>query len=525
MEADSPLPNSKKKKNGSDSAVKQSRSAVPRQLLRILKQSVCPIYFLDANDRILFANQALHECLGLERDYLVGLECSSHAVARDEQIIQLASELTVSTNSRREAIHVEPLISSQARGNYSAKLVMPMNSERQDGSVMVIWLKPADPLWKLANDSLDWAHQQVVFHALVAGFQGQAKGESHLALTGTSPGTRQLKQQFQAAADGNMPVCIYGPSGSSKVQLAKLIHRNRSRSQSSTQDFEPPLIIDCRLMDQGLLESMIELTEERHGDDRSRSQTPTLLLIQIEQLPEETHQCLADYLQRRRPPTLVTAACEPLVMAFPQSHTWRSIVAAVDVFSLRIQALADRLEDILLCADSQVEQIQRGTPTNLRKTLSPNSRRLLQAYPWPDNLDELTASIEFAIKNCNSLLLEPEHFPMAIQTFASHILKPKAVEPIELDRAMEAFERRLFEQAIAAFPKNRAAAARHLGISRTRFLRRLAQLGFEPETSQDEELSKPKGEKTADSKSGSSPPEADAGSHDPDLPVFEEIQD
>ena len=83
--------------------------------------------------------------------------------------------------------------------------------------------------------------------------------------------------------------------------------------------------------------------------------------------------------------------------------------------------------------------------------------------------------------------------------------------PLNLDETLEDFERSVLQKAIDAFPRNRAAAARHLGISRTRLLRRLAQLGLEASAAATE---------IADASSTS---EDTSQTHD--QPIFEEISD
>jgi len=99
----------------------------------------------------------------------------------------------------------------------------------------------------------------------------------------------------------------------------------------------------------------------------------------------------------------------------------------------------------------------------------------LLLYPWPENFEELDAAIRHACSVCRTPAIGPDDLPLSIRSFRSHGLsKPKPIVATNLDNAMRDFELRKIHQALQLADGNRSEAARLLGISRARLLRRLA---------------------------------------------------
>lgn len=105
---------------------------------------------------------------------------------------------------------------------------------------------------------------------------------------------------------------------------------------------------------------------------------------------------------------------------------------------------------------------------------------LLLTYAWPNNVRELRETLRDACKG-QPLRLESSHLPISIRTYASFVESDSSLhDGIDLDAILLDFEKSIIEGVLARYPGNRAHAARQLGISRTRLLRRLEQLGLSP---------------------------------------------
>ena len=146
---------------------------------------------------------------------------------------------------------------------------------------------------------------------------------------------------------------------------------------------------------------------------------------------------------------------------------------------IRVESLASRTEDIPLIASALVDT-RHVSNVGPAERLNRAALDRLTLYPWPTNFEELDAAIRHAMSTCAGPAIGPEHLPLAIRSYRPHEPVP-AKESLDqnLDQAMERFELRMIKSAIEAAGGNRSEAARRLGISRARLLRRLD----EPESS------------------------------------------
>ena len=111
---------------------------------------------------------------------------------------------------------------------------------------------------------------------------------------------------------------------------------------------------------------------------------------------------------------------------------------------------------------------------------------LLVAYSWPGELRQLRGALESAVGQAFlTTVIQPEHLPVELRTFASGVLveTQTQMEPLSLDQLLEDVERDVLQKALEAMPRNRAQVARTLGISRPRLLIRISQLGLDADES------------------------------------------
>jgi DNA-binding NtrC family response regulator len=104
----------------------------------------------------------------------------------------------------------------------------------------------------------------------------------------------------------------------------------------------------------------------------------------------------------------------------------------------------------------------------------------LAAYPWPENVDELAELVHEAWDAAAGPLILPGDLPEKIRFAAGAQAYPARVEEtIVLDQFLADIERELLVRAIRQAKGNRAQAARLLGLSRARLLRRLDHFNIE----------------------------------------------
>ena len=123
-------------------------------------------------------------------------------------------------------------------------------------------------------------------------------------------------------------------------------------------------------------------------------------------------------------------------------------------------------------------------------SIAPATLEILEAYTWPGNVVEMRqVASEMLSSAVLTSTIQPSHLPLQIRTFGGTLIggKQPAVEPISLDEVLLDLERIMLQRALKLSPRNRARAARMLGISRPRFLRRISQLGLDDQPSPEEE--------------------------------------
>jgi DNA-binding NtrC family response regulator len=108
----------------------------------------------------------------------------------------------------------------------------------------------------------------------------------------------------------------------------------------------------------------------------------------------------------------------------------------------------------------------------------------LTLYPWPNDLDELAEAMSSALGRVVGDRIGREHLPLVVRSYrvgpnVSSEKKPEAEQSDShfrihsLDEAVQKYERELIDRAMKAAEGNKAEAARRLGISRARLLRKL----------------------------------------------------
>ena len=113
-------------------------------------------------------------------------------------------------------------------------------------------------------------------------------------------------------------------------------------------------------------------------------------------------------------------------------------------------------------------------------SISPPAMSMLQAYSWPGNVRELENCIERAVLTAKDDCIHSYNLPPALQTaeFAEDPFGCSA--NMTLDRQLEAFEKRILQDALSRHGGNRSAAGRELGISPRMMNYRLNKVGICP---------------------------------------------
>jgi transcriptional regulator with PAS, ATPase and Fis domain len=154
----------------------------------------------------------------------------------------------------------------------------------------------------------------------------------------------------------------------------------------------------------------------------------------------------------------------------------------LNVFSIRLAPLRERLEDIDALARHFVSKICRAEAIS-PKSIEPSAVRRLESHDWPGNVRELENTIESAIIRCGSRRsLSASDLVFQRAAVASR-LEDEQIPQLDLpaggldyQKAVEEFEHALLTQALTRSRGNKTAAASLLRLKRTTLSARMRAL-------------------------------------------------
>jgi DNA-binding NtrC family response regulator len=293
-------------------------------------------------------------------------------------------------------------------------------------------------------------------------------------LTGESPKIRAIQEIIERVADTDVTVLIQGESGTGKELVARLLHERSGRSQG------PFVAVNCAALPDTILES--EFFGHVRGaftgavaDKPGRfalARGGTLFLDEIADLSPlgqaDLLRVLEDGIYRPvgsaktvRADARIIAATNRFLEDACRSGSFREdLLYRLNVIMITLPTLRERPEDIVRLAASFVAHFcarHRRPP----KRVSPRLEERLRVFPWPGNVRQLRNAIERMVLLTPARLLLPEHLPGHLEPAPPSDSTPPLAE-MTLARAEDV----LIRQALDRCHGNKAAAARHLGISR-----------------------------------------------------------
>src|SRR5262245_29656465 len=304
---------------------------------------------------------------------------------------------------------------------------------------------------------------------------------SPIPIVGTSKAWCHVLDRAARVAATDVTTCLQGESGTGKEVIARFIHAASPRRNG------PFVAINCAALPDQLIES--ELFGFERGAFTSAQQSKpgqielarggVLFLDEITELTLPAQAKLLRVLQEREFQRLggtrvVTADVRVVVATNRDLHeavaqgTFRAdLYYRVNVFDIRIPALRDRGDDVMLLAESFLEDIARSRGVG-GFTLAPLAAGALRAHQWPGNARELRNVLERATVICNAATIEADDLS----------LDPPAVLRRGNTTDLNSVERSTIERVMRDMDGNISKAARTLGISRTQLYVRLRKYGF-----------------------------------------------
>lgn len=235
----------------------------------------------------------------------------------------------------------------------------------------------------------------------------------------------KLIREAKKASRTNSTVLITGESGTGKELVAQAIHNHSDRRNS------PFIAVNCGAIPRDLVQSELfgyvdgAYTGSRKGGALGKFELAdggTLFLDEIGEMPLEAQTSLLRVLQEgevvrigaEKPINInvriIAATNSNLVKMVEQSSFRRDLYYRLNVVSLSIPALRERVDDIR----DLIEFFSARICNNLKKIrplFTTDVIRVLEAYTWPGNIRELENTIERLLNLNSGLIINLDDLP------------------------------------------------------------------------------------------------------------------
>jgi two-component system NtrC family response regulator len=291
---------------------------------------------------------------------------------------------------------------------------------------------------------------------------------------------KELLETALRVAGSDATVLITGESGTGKEVLARLIHRNSTRSSESF------VAVNCTAIPENLIES--ELFGHTRGsftgaikNRKGRFQTAhqgTLFLDEIGELAPEMQVKLLRALQEKKVEPLgsdhsedvdvriIAATNRNLENDIRTGRFREDLYYRLSVIPLHLPPLRDRSEDI----PALVRHFLRKNDAPADVAFSREAIKKMQLYSWPGNIRELQNVVERCVILRKTDLIDAEdiQLPDSRPAVANEIfhIPPDGI-------SLEEVEKGLISKALQMSKGNRSQAARLLKIPRHVLIYRL----------------------------------------------------
>lgn len=439
-------------------------------ITRLLDASSLPAYMVDDRRRIIYANQSLADWLKTDRDSLAGVTCD-YVADSNSPVAGLCPP-----PSAFEGLETNGLIHSPASAAkpVAVRFLPVTDGGGETAGVIVLSI----PRTKVADSTPPSdAVEKRLHDVLMQSRHRDAGAHGVFPLVGTSPAICRARRQFNIAVGSFASVLVSASSSNIGERVARAIHARRH------PDGESGLVpLACPLLDAELVRTTLTAFMQRCAELETET-PPTLLLLDVEQLSTDAQSELSGFLaiEELALQTLTTSSL-PYDQLCQVKGFREDLAASLSTLEIDLPHLKQRPTDVPLVVQAALESHNSHAKHQL-EGFDTEALEQLVAYPWPGDLREVEEIIGKAAKSATAAPARrvfPDHLPREVRLGLDAASLPNIDPPaLDLDKLLFDIERKLVVDTLEATRQNRAEAARRLGISRNKLLRRIAQLGLE----------------------------------------------
>ena len=396
-----------------------------KNIERILNNISEGVIAHDLNRKIFYFSEGAEKLTGLSEADVIGRDC--HDIFNPRLCGENCSFCNGSSYSEN--------------GPNSYTSVIPeMNGERKELEVTVVPLQnPDGEIYGVTACLRDLTELSEISKAL-----GQKTSFS--GIVGRSSKMLEIFEQIKSISGYDMPVSIFGETGTGKEVIANAIH-----DESLRRD-HPFVPINCGALPEGLVES--ELFGHVKGsfsgavrDKKGRFELAnggTIFLDEVAELPKHIQVKLLRFLQEgilekvgsekriKVDVRIISATNKDLKREVTAGNFREDLYYRIKVIPVTLPPLRERKSDIPLLVEHFIGKMA-NTSTKNKKSLSKDAVNALMNYEWPGNVRELENAIQFAVIKSTSNTITPMDLPMELSETVE-IAAPKRGPLKKLDK-------------------------------------------------------------------------------------------
>jgi hypothetical protein len=447
-----------------------------RTLARLLDSSAAPLWVIGPAGNLVYLSAGVSTWLGIDATTLLERRSVAGSPISDDPLDYVAASMS-------------PPPGFQSRGTASLRIQPPPLDGRKIAPLDVRFIRAGEHQAALTfaiagvfadSDSSPALRDAVAVRQRLDWWRKRHAAIATIATAGISPAARRLRARVHVAASTRSHIGFFGPTGCGAESIASRIHQLSAPG-------EPLITVDGPLMDAELLDAtVIPLVNQLASSADARA---TALVRGLDQMPAEAGARLAELLRTFAGRLRLLGLCSsrPSVLAEPledeaidaeltdqeQVGILPALLDFVSPITVTIAPLSTRVEDIPLIATAMIDA-RRAAGEGTADRISRTALDLIVTYPWPGNYAELDDAMRQALGAASSESIGIDQLPLAVRSF--HLGDKATISnapSLSLDESLKRMESRLIDEAIEQTGGNRAEAARRLGISRARLLRRL----------------------------------------------------
>jgi transcriptional regulator with GAF, ATPase, and Fis domain len=303
----------------------------------------------------------------------------------------------------------------------------------------------------------------------------------HEEIIGNCAPVRKMLSEAEQVAKTDATVLIMGETGTGKELLARAIHKLSLRQDRQM------ITLNCAALPATLLESELFGREKgaytgaltRQIGRFEIADGSTILLDEIGEMPLEVQAKLLRVLQDGQferlgnPQTIkvdvriIAATNRDLARAVAEGRFREDLYYRLNVFSITVPPLRDRIEDIPSLVWAAVKELEKSMGKVIDK-IPPSSIKALQRYSWPGNIRELKNVVENGM-----IITKGRTLQLSIPREATkHSPQDLRLEAVERHHIVDVLQKTSWR---VSGPKG---AARLLGLKPTTLESRMKKLGI-----------------------------------------------